>query len=147
MLVSVSMYAGGQIKGVLNNQYLDEPYEFSSFMQMIDKMESVFDSKKFPQAFLSPRKFENVAQGTKKRKAEGIDEVMQTATKVNLEPNEQVVTSKCTFEITVKSRQNATWQGHILWAEKNTRQSFRSVLEMLKLMDDALKGDAAPSGE
>jgi len=46
--------------------------------------------------------------------------------------------SKCTFEITVKFRQNATWQGHILWEEKNQRQNFRSVLEMLKLMDEAL---------
>jgi len=46
--------------------------------------------------------------------------------------------SKCTFEISVKFRQNATWQGQILWAEKNHRKNFRSVLEMLKLMDDAL---------
>jgi len=46
--------------------------------------------------------------------------------------------SKCTFEISVKFRQNATWQGQILWAEKSTKQTFRSVLEMLKLMDEAL---------
>jgi len=46
--------------------------------------------------------------------------------------------SKCTFEITVRFRQNATWQGQILWAEKNLKQNFRSVLEMLKLMDEAL---------
>jgi len=45
---------------------------------------------------------------------------------------------KCTFEISVKFKQNATWQGQILWAEKNLKQNFRSVLEMLKLMDEAL---------
>lgn len=47
-------------------------------------------------------------------------------------------TAKCTFEVSVKFQQNSTWQGQILWAEKNKRQNFRSVLEMLRLMDEAL---------
>ena len=49
--------------------------------------------------------------------------------------------SKCTFEITVRYRQNATWQGQIHWIDKNRKQNFRSVLEMLKLMDEALDED------
>jgi len=48
----------------------------------------------------------------------------------------------CTFEIAVRFRQNATWQGQILWAEKNVRQNFRSVLELIKLMDQALADGA-----
>jgi len=47
--------------------------------------------------------------------------------------------TKCTFEIEVKFTQNATWQGQIYWAEKNLKQNFRSVLEMIKLMDGALE--------
>ena len=46
--------------------------------------------------------------------------------------------SACTFEVTVKFQQNSTWQGQIFWAEKNIKQNFRSVLEMLRLMDEAL---------
>jgi len=46
--------------------------------------------------------------------------------------------TKGTFEITVKFTQNATWQGQIHWIEKNKKQNFRSALEMLKLMDEAL---------
>ena len=46
--------------------------------------------------------------------------------------------SKCTFEITVRYKQNATWQGQIYWINKNRKQNFRSVLEMLKLMDEAI---------
>ena len=38
----------------------------------------------------------------------------------------------------VRYRQNATWQGDVIWAEKNERQSFRSALELLKLIDSAL---------
>lgn len=45
---------------------------------------------------------------------------------------------KNTFEVTVRFQQNATWQGQILWVEKKHRQSFRSALEMLKFMDEAI---------
>jgi len=46
--------------------------------------------------------------------------------------------TKGTFEISVKFTQNSTWQGQIHWIEKNQKQNFRSALEMLKLMDEAL---------
>jgi len=49
--------------------------------------------------------------------------------------------SKGTFEISVKFQQNSTWQGEIHWIEKDRRQNFRSALEMLKLMDEALAED------
>ena len=50
--------------------------------------------------------------------------------------------TKSTFEIEVRFLQNATWQGNIHWIEKNQKQSFRSTLEMLKLMDEALAAGA-----
>ena len=34
--------------------------------------------------------------------------------------------------------ENETWQGKVIWAEKNRAQYFRSSLELLKLMDRAL---------
>ena len=49
-----------------------------------------------------------------------------------------VGSTKSTFEITVKFMQNSTWQGEVLWVEKNRKQNFRSALEMLKLMDEAI---------
>ena len=50
--------------------------------------------------------------------------------------------AKSTFEITVRFQQNATWQGQIYWIEKNQKQNFRSALEMLKLMDEAIAENA-----
>ena len=43
-----------------------------------------------------------------------------------------------TFIVHVRYRQNATWQGDILWAEKKKKLYFRSALELLKLIDSAL---------
>ena len=42
------------------------------------------------------------------------------------------------FVVRVQHCENATWQGTIVWAEKNITKQFRSVLELLKLMDSAL---------
>ena len=44
-----------------------------------------------------------------------------------------------TFTIRVLFRQHTSWQGTILWLEKNMEQSFRSVLELILLMDSALR--------
>ena len=142
MRAEVTIYEIGKMRGFLYSQYLDEPYEFFSYMRMIEKMEEIFDSKKFPQAFMTPRTFSNAKSGLKKREAERND-IMKDAIKENTQ--DASPGTKGTFEITVKFRQNATWQGQILWAEKNLKQNFRSVLEMLKLMDEALleNGDDA----
>lgn len=43
-----------------------------------------------------------------------------------------------TFLIKVLNNQHGTWQGSILWAEGKKEQNFRSALEMLKLIDNAL---------
>jgi len=56
----------------------------------------------------------------------------------NPDINSGAGSTKGTFEISVKFMQNSTWQGQIHWVEKNQKQNFRSALEMLKLMDEAL---------
>ena len=32
-----------------------------------------------------------------------------------------------------------TWQGEVVWAEENRKEKFRSALELMKLMDEAMK--------
>ena len=49
---------------------------------------------------------------------------------------------KSTFIVKIDNQQKETWQGEIIWAEEDKRRRFRSCLEMLKLMDEAvLNGD------
>ena len=57
---------------------------------------------------------------------------------VERDSHQEAGRTKGTFEISVKFMQNSTWQGEIHWVEKNQKQNFRSALEMLKLMDEAL---------
>jgi hypothetical protein len=46
--------------------------------------------------------------------------------------------SATTFVVQVQFQRNATWQGTIDWLDARKTQRFRSVLEMIKLMDEAL---------
>ncbi len=43
------------------------------------------------------------------------------------------------FVIQIDRCENATWQGSILWTEKNITQQFRSALELIRLIDSAVK--------
>jgi hypothetical protein len=40
-----------------------------------------------------------------------------------------------TFVIRILNRQNATWQGVVTCVEKKEEQPFRSLLELIKLID------------
>ena len=45
---------------------------------------------------------------------------------------------KPTFLIQMLDNQNMTWQGTITFLDDNQKQPFRSVLELIKLMDSAI---------
>ena len=44
-----------------------------------------------------------------------------------------------TFIIRVQHRQNSSWQGRITWMEEDKTLSFRSIWEMMKLIDSAME--------
>ena len=43
-----------------------------------------------------------------------------------------------TFQLSVLFRQNASWQGSLTWLERAEEARFRSVLELVGLLDSAL---------
>ena len=50
-----------------------------------------------------------------------------------------------TFIVRVEQRQHSSWQGRVTWVEKNETVVFRSALELIKLMDEALENGNAQS--
>ena len=54
---------------------------------------------------------------------------------------QEPLSGKANFVVHVQFRQNATWQGTVQWVDANKTQRFRSALELLKLMDEALDGN------
>ena len=46
--------------------------------------------------------------------------------------------NKGTFIIKVEDCQGGTWQGKVVWADEDTTEHFRSALELLQLVDEAI---------
>lgn len=44
-----------------------------------------------------------------------------------------------TFIVKVEKTQNENWQGRVTWADENKSQHFRSTLELLMMIDNALQ--------
>ena len=52
---------------------------------------------------------------------------------------EQETGARRTFVIHILNQQNATWQGTVTWSENGKKVPFRSALELLYLMDEAVE--------
>ncbi|RKM57945.1 hypothetical protein D6855_12930 [Butyrivibrio sp. CB08] len=50
--------------------------------------------------------------------------------------------SRGTFIVKVDNYQNGTWQGRVIWADENVTEHFRSALELVKLIDEAVDARA-----
>ena len=52
-----------------------------------------------------------------------------------------------TFVVDVIAHQKCTWQGQIHWIQGDKKISFRSVMEMLHLMDSAITAGDEQQGD
>lgn len=46
---------------------------------------------------------------------------------------------KDTFMVRIISQENATWQGQVTWLDRDESKTFRSMLELIRLIDGALE--------
>lgn len=46
-----------------------------------------------------------------------------------------------TFIVRVQHRQHSSWQGVVTWADKQKSVPFRSALELMKMIDEALTSE------
>ena len=123
ILLCVDSYENGVPRG---HMYLGQEGQcFDSLSQLLLRAEQLLERNGGVQSFTTPRIFSlvrplNDASCDAERLSRG---------------------TAATFEMRVLFRQHASWQGELLWMEKNTRQSFRSVLELITLMDSALRAE------
>jgi hypothetical protein len=136
--------AHGDYSGRLCNPYMEKCYSFESVFEFVSLMDKFFDKIRFPQTTFRTRRFSGEERITGRRPDVEVERFMSE------EILENEHGKRATFIVQVQFRQNATWQGTITWAEEKKTSRFRSTLEMVKLMDNALaeNGDAnfAPEG-
>ncbi|MCI8398723.1 MAG: hypothetical protein HFF90_04915 [Oscillibacter sp.] len=126
LCLCVDSYDGGVWKGRFYYPALEGGgRRFGSLPQFLTAAEALFDDMRFPQSFTAKRSFSPLPEGGPGG-APG--------------PEGRPKGRRGTFLIQLLFRQNASWQGSVTWVEGSGGQSFRSVLELILLIDSALGG-------
>ena len=121
IFLSIDSYQNGVLQGRLFHPALKEGRSFQSLSGFILEMEQILEEMEFPKAFTVTRTF-----ATPPPKSSGPPDTIYREGKM------------ATFALNILFRQNASWQGSIVWMEQKREQSFRSVLELILLFDNAL---------
>lgn len=122
--VCIDSYHDGVLVGQLSNLADSAPRPFRSATQFLTQMEDLLDQMQFPQAFQTIRSF---AQPPSE-----LPDALEGCAPPQMG-------GLATFVVRILFRQNASWQGTVTWMETGQEENFRSVLELLLLMDSALK--------
>ena len=118
---------------------MPEPVSITQTKDIFDTMEHFFNEIAYPQSYFQDRSFlDKAAPEDKPPKA------------VERYQDESILTHRrgklATFEMTVRYRRNATWQGSVRWIEGDESRDFRSAMELIMFIDQAIfQGRIAPA--
>ena len=130
VVVCVDRAAGRTFSGRFFHSYSTEPRRFSNLEQMLFQLEDLYNKLKFPYPSTNERLF-----------VPGEPEPISHEKRSKIMKDEDLLKQHGdlgSFIIRVQHRQNSSWQGRITWMEKNQTVYFRSVWEMMKLIENAL---------
>ena len=121
-VICIDSYKDRVLSGRINNEYYSEGVAFHSVMEFLLSMEYVLEEMNWAQSFSGRRVFQN-----------GSERIAPELSSEHIKEGKLA-----TFSLRILFRQNASWQGNLIYAENNRSSSFRSVLELLTLIDSAL---------
>lgn len=126
----------GELKGLMYHGYSEDPAAFENVGEMIFHMEALYDYLHFPHPGTNERsffEFKQPEQLREERKRIMSDEKL-------LQKHGDIGT----FIVRVQHRQNSSWQGRITWMENDKTIHFRSIWEMIKLIESAVDSVSEP---
>ena len=131
VVLCIDSVEGKCLRGELWHSYSRDAVPFLNAQQMVLEMEKLYDLLNFPHPGTNERSFgpakEAVRRGNQEREKTMKDEELL-----------QKHGDLGTFIVRVQHRQNSSWQGRITWMEKDKTINFRSVWEMVKLIESAV---------
>ena len=145
VLICIDEYNEGEMSGRIYSMSESEPEHFSSAIKLVKQVGRIIDEGNGPQSTMKVRKFfknkqEEEIKNNQNQTDKIVDNKKVTTAKINAHGIE------ATFRVRIMFRQNASWQGMVYWAEKNREENFRSVLELLMLIDSSFAESQAAKG-
>ena len=114
----------------LYHSYCNEAIEITNEVDLLVRMEELFNELNFPFPGNNERHFINKNSQIER---EEMVKVMKDEEMLSMHGD------LGTFIIRVQHRQNSSWQGRITWVEQDKTLYFRSIWEMMKLIDEAME--------
>ena len=130
VVLCVDHRQGDQLEGHYYHAYQKEGRTFTTIEEMVFALESFYDSINFPHPTTNNRTFSDVTAAPRRRQ-----EIKRIMTDEELLKKHGDLG---TFIIRVQHRQNSSWQGRVTWMEEDKTVKFRSIFEMIKLIESAL---------
>lgn len=132
VIVCVEQKRESGICGCFYHAYSREATMFQNENQLIMRMGNFFEAIQFPFPGTEIRTFDKRKQNQRKEKQQKM---------VSEEELLRHHGENGTFIVRVQHMQNSSWQGLLTWVEEDRTVSFRSVLELLKLIESAVDPD------
>jgi hypothetical protein len=139
VVLCINGYRDHEFQGILYHSYSTEGIPFENVEQMTVRMEKLYDWLQFPHPTTINRSFAPV-----KRAGRVINERKKIMSDESLLSKHGDMGS---FIIRVQHRQNSSWQGRITWMEQDKTVYFRSIWEMIKLIESAVDTVSDPDSE
>lgn len=124
-ILKIFSYEQKQITGILINPFFPHAMYFDNIIQFLFLIDEMLDSLNWPQESMECRLF-----------ASGDTEFTPSDQYSQEELNS--IRPIAAFKINVLFRQNASWQGSVIWLDSSVESPFRSVLELIMLLDSVL---------
>ncbi len=128
-LLCIDGYERGVLSGRMYHPYFGAGIQINSAMDFLKKLEFMLETVDIPRSNYKIRTFCP----------------LKKADIAELSRDELKRGKRATFALRFLFRQNASWQGTIIWSEGKQEKNFRSVLELLLLMDSVLGKNAIES--
>lgn len=121
-VINIDSCYDGVLAGRFYHTYQGESGQFQDLMQFLLKADQIMDETDNPQSFHVIRTFFPSYLPDRDTAETGFSWAGEIAT----------------FSLHIMFRRNASWQGNIIWMETGLSQNFRSVLELISLINSVV---------
>lgn len=114
------------IRGLVYSPLEEHPISYNGLNELMLKMDKVFDSKGYPQAFQEKRSF--LRQIPRQSSYHGVPKVLPEAQDIFKKEGKFF-----TVDVVVESRRNTSWQGYMQNTDGTKIGEFKGDIELLEM--------------
>lgn len=132
-VIRIVSYDDRSPRGWLINPMLEGKRYFANLTQLLFLIEDLHEELRLPRSSMEMRNFKNESE--------------RAVRLLQQPPDDTDGKPIATFKLEILFRQNASWQGRLIWIETSSESSFRSTLELINLIDSALQNAPDSKGD